>query len=464
MSSKHDRRDFIRNSAAIAGTLALGKLGMPEKVFARSAGNEKSQTGNEKTIKLGFVGVGGRGSYHLDVALGIPGVEIPAICDIKDANLYRAKQWIEEAGKPPPRLYNRSETDFRRLCEEEELDAVICATSWEWHVPVCLAAMKNNKHAVTEVPMILTVDDGWEIVETWESTGKWATLALEQVLLESTDGLDVLNMIRQGVFGEILYAENGYIHDLRKVKFDPDHEPWRLQHSVDRNGNLYPDHPMSKIMPYMDINHGDRFDYLVSMSTRSGTLNEYARLNYGPDNYYATKEMAQGDVNYSLIRTVKGKMVNLGFDTNTPHPREFPKIQGTKAAYINGQGLGPRIYIDGQTLPPPDRPNFHKWEPADKYLEQYEHPFLRDYVPIERDAPTRGHGSTKTKTPITWHLLVKALREDKMPWFDVYDSVTSSVISPLSEESVAGRSKAVDFPDFTRGKWETREPIDFKWD
>jgi len=462
MSSQVDRRNFIRNTAAAMGALSLGRLNASAATEEKPVHNIPASTDDERSIRLGFVGVGGRGSYHLDAALGIPGVEVPAICDIKDENLYRAKQWIEEAGKPAPALYNRGETDFRRLCEEEDLDAVICSTSWKWHVPVCLAAMNNNKHVVSEVPIILTVEDGWELVEAYERTGKWATLALEQVLLESTDGMQVLHMIRQGIFGELLYTENGYVHDLRKVKFDPDHEPWRLEHSVTRNGNLYPDHPMAKIMSFMDINHGDRFDHLVSMSTKAVTLNEYARINYGEDNYYATKEMKQGDVNATLIRTVKGKMVNLGFDTNTPHPREFAKIQGSKGAYLNGPGIDPMIYLDGRTLPPPDKPMLHRWEPAKKYLEEYEHPFMKNYDPIRREHATRGHGSPKTTTPITWHLLVKALREDTMPWCDVYDSVTSSVISPLSEQSVAARSKTVDFPDFTRGKWETRTPITFQ--
>ena len=174
MKSKLNRRDFMRTTAAATGGIAFSQLAMASTYM-----NE------EKTLRIGFVGLGSRGSYHLDAALGIEGIVVPALCDIKDAPLHQAKRWVEEAGQATPNLYGKSETDFIRMCETEELDVVICATSWKWHAQVCLAAMKNGKHAVSEVPIILTLDEAWELVETYEKTGKWATLALEQALLES---------------------------------------------------------------------------------------------------------------------------------------------------------------------------------------------------------------------------------------------------------------------------------------
>ena len=417
-----------------------------------------AQTSNEvKPVRLGFVGIGGRGSYHLDSALGIAGVEVKALCEIQEDRLERARSWVEEAGQAAPRLYSRGMTDYERLCAEEELDCVICCTSWKWHARVCLAANAHAKHAVSEVPIVLTVDEAWQLVESFEKTGRWSALALEQVLLESGGGtfLTVLNMIREGVFGEILHAEGGYIHDLRRVKFPDGSEPWRLQHSIDRNGNLYPDHPLSGIMPAIDVNHGDRFERLTSMSSRSGVLNEYAVAKYGKDHPLAKQKMAQGDYNASLIRTANGKLVTLNFDTNTPHPRGFTRIQGSKGVFFHARGMGgPRIYLDGVT------PTSHSWESADKYLEEYKHPLLKSYNPPERRS-LRGHGGRSTKTPLTWHLLIKALREGVPPYFDVYDSVTSSAVSPLTEQSVANRSKPVEFPDFTRGAWKTRPAIRF---
>jgi predicted dehydrogenase len=438
------RRDFLKLSSASLVGMTMAQAVAPRESLAA-----------DKPIRLGFVGVGDRGSWHLDCALGIEGVEVPAICDIKDHYLHRAKRWVEESGRPTPRLYGKTKTDFVRLCEEEELDCVICATSWKWHQPVCLAAQKNGKHAVSEVPIVLTVEEAWELVETYESTGKWATIGLE-----GFSSLAVLNMIRKGMFGDIIHAEAGYVHDLRLVKFDPEREPWRLQHSIDRNGNLYPDHPMNRIMPCLDINHGDRFEYLVSMSSGAQMLNEYAAQYYDDDHPLATQKMAQGDYNCTLLRTVGGKLVTLNFDTNTPHPRGFFRLQGSKGVFIAGAGIGAEsrgslIYLDGVS------PKEHSWEKADKYLEEHQHPVVKNYNPPERAQAVRGHGGSSRKTPLTWHRLVKALREDKLPDWDVYDSMTSSAISPLTEMSVAGRSKQVDFPDFTKGKWETAPVWDF---
>jgi hypothetical protein len=440
----YTRRKFVKLStaAAVGGTAVLSGISLPLEAVSQN------QTDN-RTLRLGFVGIGGRGSYHLNSALGIEGIEVPAICEVIPERLQQAKKWIEEAGLPTPRLYDRGVTDFKRLCETEKLDAVICSTSWEWHTPVCLAAMKNDKHCVSEVPIVLTLDDAWQIVETYESTGKWATIGLE-----GFGQLAVLNMIRKGLLGDIVHAQTGYIHDLRFVKFSPDEEPWRLQHSIDRNGNLYPDHPMNKMLPALDINHGDKIDYLVSMSSFGGMLNDYAAIYYKDKNHPLTKKkFALGNYNASLIRTVNGKMMTLIHDTSTPHPRENYRIQGTKGLYI-GDSTSKKIYIEGMS------PVEHEWEPADPYLKEYEHPVVKNYnPPPRRGGAIQGHGGGATQTPMHWDRLVRSLRENRLPDWDVYDSVTSSAISPVTEASVADKGKAIDFPDFTRGKWKTRPPI-----
>jgi predicted dehydrogenase len=463
MSSELDRRDFLRISTVSAAGLALSR---------NSLGEQTPSSG--KPIRLGFVGVGNRGSYHLDCALGMEGVEVVAVCDIDDTALYRAKRWIEEAGQPSPHLYGESRSAFKELCEKETLDCVICCTPWEYHAQVCVASMKNGKNAVSEVPIVITLEEAWEIVETHEKTRKWATLGLE-----GFGDLTLMNMVRKGVLGEVLHAEGGYVHDLRMVKFNPLEEPWRLQHSVTRNGNLYPDHPMQRILRLLDINHGDRFDYLVSMSTKAVMLNRYAALKYGDQHPYATKKMAQGDVNVTLLHTAGGKMVTLNFDTNTPHPREFFRLQCTKGVYQTGMSLpqpAPKdsapaavtpydrrrgmIYIEGRT--PPNADQEGQWEAAEPYFKEYQHPFLKAYKPKPRKQALRGHGGGEMTTPVSWVRLIAALRAGKMPDWDVYDSVTSSAISPLTEKSVAGGSTPVQFPDFTKGKWQTAMPFEIE--
>ncbi len=462
MKNQLDRRAFLNVSAAGLAGMALS-----------GSAAEQQSSSSDKHVRLGFVGVGNRGSYHLDCALGIEGVEVVALCDIDDKALYRGKRWVEEADQPSPKLYGESKTAYKELCEKETLDCVICCTPWQYHAAVCVAAMKNGKNAVSEVPIVITLEEAWEVVETHEKTRKWATLGLE-----GFGDLTLMNMVRKGLFGEVLHAEGGYVHDLRMVKFSPTEEPWRLEHSATRNGNLYPDHPMASIMRLLDINHGDRFDSLVSMSTKAVTLNQYAALKYGDQTPNATRKFAQGDVNVTLLHTAGGKMVTLNFDTDTPHPREFFRVQGTKGVYMrgmslpqptdrsqpaqsaaraagnSGRGRGGIIYLNGRS------PVDDQWESAEPYYQEYQHPFLKVYKPRERKQALRGHGGGSKTTPVSWDRLVAALRAGRMPDYDVYDSVTSSAISPLTEKSVAGGSVPIQFPDFTKGKWKTAKLFD----
>jgi predicted dehydrogenase len=400
-----------------------------------------------RPLRVGFVGVGSRGSYHLDLLLGMDNIEIKALCDVDDGFLHRARRWVEEAKKPTPALYNRGKTDFLRMCDRDDLDLVVTGTPWEWHARVCVAAMQAGKHAATEVPAALTVDECWEMVEASEKSGKHCVM-LEQANY-SPQGMALLTMVQQGVFGEVLHASGGYVHDLRLVKFDPEEEPWRLQHSVDRNGNLYPTHPTGPISWWLGINRGDRFDHLASMSTKAVCLNEFAAKFYGERHPYASARMAGGDVNTTLLRTVEGKIMVLHHDTNTPHPQTSEyRLQGTKGIFT---GNTREIYIEGRSPKP------HTYESFEAYLKEFEHPIWKGVDP-SRFKTSRGHGGGAT-TPIMWERLVKALRLGEPPDQDVYDAVTWSVISPLTERSVAAKSRPVDFPDFTRGKWKNTPPI-----
>jgi hypothetical protein len=229
---------------------------------------------------------------------------------------------------------------------------------------------------------------------------------------------------------------------------------------------------MARILRLLDINHGDRFDSLVSMSTKSLSLARYAYLKYGEHGPYANAKFAQGDVNVTLLHTAGGKVCTLNFDTSTPHPREFFRLQCVKGVYQTGvslpaprnpetaarrglgEGTGAMLYIEGRS------PEEDLWESAEPYFKEFQHPFLKSYTPKPRKVALRGHGGGSTVTPVSWERLVAALHAGTMPDWDVYDSVTSSSISPLSEKSVAGGSAPVPFPDFTKGKWQTAKPYD----
>jgi len=329
--------------------------------------------------------------------------------------------------------------------EKEDLDLVITATPWEWHVPVCVAAMKARKHAAPEVPAAVTVDECWQLVETSEKTRRYCVI-LENCCYGRSEMM-VLNMVRQGLLGELVHGEAGYLHDLRSLKFDPEYYEgmWRLKHSIERNGNLYPTHGLGPVAQCMNINRGDRFDYLVSISSKSMGLNLYAAKKLGPDHPKAKVKYALGDINVSLIRTVNGRTITLYHDCSSPRPySRINLVQGTKGIF---QGYPDRIYIEGKS------PEKDTWEPLENYATQYEHPLWKARA---QDAKGAGHGGMDY---MVLYRLIKCLRNGTPPDMDVYDAATWSVVSELSERSVADRGRSVDFPDFTRGKWKTNPPL-----
>lgn len=424
MGMSIDRRYFLKLAAAGAASLAAA----------------------ENTVRIGMVGVGGRGTGLLRNLLDLPGVEIPAICDINEDNLRRAQGIVEKAGRPQPAGYSGGPEDFRSLVERKDLDAVVTATPWEWHTPVCLAAMKADKYAATEVPAAITVEECWDLVNTSEKTGK-PCMMLENVCY-FRNVLMVLNLIQKGMLGEIIHSEAGYQHDVRggKIRATDGEIRWRGMHAVKRNANLYPTHPIGPVAWWSNINRGDRFTYLVSMSSKSRGINNYVRKKFGPDHPNAKRTYALGDVNTTLIRTENGVTVTLYHDTQLPRPYDLIlRVQGTEGIY---SGTLDKIYIEDRSPKP------HTWEDIEPYYEKFEHPIWKDLGPT---AQNYGHGGGDY---ITLHQFVKAVRDRTQTPIDVYDTAAWSVITPLSETSVATKSAPVDVPDFTRGKWKTVRPIE----
>ncbi len=388
-------------------------------------------------VRVGFVGVGGMGGAHVRNFLGLEGIEIVALCDIDSARNEEVSSWVTDDGRAPPAMYGRHETDFVRMCETEDLDLVFTATPWEWHVPVCVSAMENGKHAATEVPATYTMDDCWRLVEYAEKYRKHCVM-MENCNYDRPEMM-VFHMARSGLFGDILHAECGYLHDLREIKFSEVGEGlWRRAHSMVRDGNLYPTHGLGPVANVMDINRGDQFEYLVSMSSPSQGLQEWAMANY-PENHLKRRERyVLGDVNTTMIKTVRGRTIYLSHDTNLPRPySRIHMVQGTKGLF---QGYPHRVHIEG--LSPG-----HEWQDWMDLRDKYDHPLWKD---LEEQSEGAGHGGMDF---IEDYRLVKCLREGKPTDMNVYDAAAMSVITPLSEWSVANRSRPIDVPDFTRGRW-----------
>ncbi len=439
------RRDFLKTGAAAsigAAVSAIALSGCESNQRSLDTAPGLPKVAPIEKVRMAFVGVGNQGSNHVKNFMRIDGVEIVAICDIVPEKVARIQNMLTEAGYTKPKGYSSGNFDFVKMCETEELDLVFTATPWNWHVPVCVAAMKNGKHAATEVPAAVTLDECWELVETAEKYNRHC------VMMENCNygrrELTVLNMVRQGIFGELIHAACGYLHDLRDNKTGDNYEgQWRIYHSIKRNGNLYPTHGLGPVANCLNINRGDQFDYLVSMSSNSRGLKEYAVKTLGAESEFGRANYALGDVNVSMIKTKKGMTITLYHDTNLPRPySRIDLVQGTKAISM---GYPDQIHIEG-------RSPAHQWEPLEKYEAEFEHPLWKKIGELAKGA---GHGGMDF---LEDYRLIQALRTGTPTDMDVYDAAALSCVSELSELSVANKSKPIDFPDFTRGLWKNRDP------
>jgi hypothetical protein len=388
-------------------------------------------------VRIGMVGVGGRGGSQLRELLAVEGVRIAAISDPVPEHARKAQLRAEQAGQPSPQLV----PDWRELCARDDIDLVYICSAWDDHVPQALCAMEHGKHAAVEVPACTTLDDCWRIVDASERTRRHCIM-LENCLYEYAEML-VMNMIRAGLFGTITHGEAAYIHDLRQTLL-ADHSEglWRRAPHIARDGNLYPTHGLGPIARYMDIHRGDRFTRLVSMSSLSASLPQYRDATIPEESPKRTERYVCGDMNSSLIQTELGRTVLLQHDVVTPRPySRLNLIAGTKAAFCD---YPPRLFFDGQKN--------HDWISIDAYREQYEHPLWKEQGELARKMG--GHGGMDF---LMNYRLIECMREGLPPDMDVYDAAAWSAPGPLSEISVAWGSAPVPFPDFTRDNWRAEE-------
>jgi len=385
-------------------------------------------------VRIGFIGVGGRGFGQLGEMLAVEGAQVTVISDASAAHTLRAKERVEKAGQPTPAV----EMDWRKLCERDDVDMVYICSPWDLHVPMGVQAMECGKHAALEVPAATTLADCWRMVDVSERTRKHCVI-LENCCYEYAEML-VLNLIREGKFGTITHGEAAYIHDLRATLLADDGEGlWRREPHKMRNGNLYPTHGLGPVAWYMNIHRGDRFTRLVAMSSLSASLAEHRDATLPADSSKRKETYPCGDMNTSLIQSAKGRTIMLQHDVVTPRPySRINLIQGTKGAFCD---YPPRIFFDGQG---------HEWKPLDETLKaEYEHPIWKQQGELARKLG--GHGGMDF---IMNYRLIQLYRQGLPPDIDVYDAAAWSAPGPLSDISVAWNNLPLPFPDFTRGNWQ----------
>lgn len=446
MSEELNRRDFIKKSAMAGVGIAVSSVALAEELQQKLKSPAKvAPTAKPmEKVRIGYVGVGGMGTDHVSNLIKIKGAEIVAVCDIVEAHAARAQDMIVKAGFKKPEAYTKSETDFKRLCQRDDVDLVYTATPWEWHVPVCIEALKNGKHAATEVPAAYTIEDCWQLVEVSEKTGKYCIM-MENCNYDKTEMM-ILNMVKKGLFGELLHAECGYLHDLRGVKHDMEGEGlWRRTHSMKRNGDLYPTHGLGPVAQCLDINRGNYFDYLVSFGTKTRGLHLYAEKKFGADSPQAREKFVLSDVVTTVLKTINGETVVLTHDTSSPRPYSRNiYVQGTKG--LVRKYPEQKIYIEQEGKP-------DAWEKIDEYMKKYEHPI---WVDLEEQSKGAGHGGMDF---IEDYRLINSLLKGVEPDMDVYDAAVISAVCELSERSIKQKSAPQKFPDFTRGMWKNKREL-----
>jgi predicted dehydrogenase len=441
------RRDFVKNLSITAAGLTMIH---PLESFGKTG---------EAKVKIGFIGTGLRGQAHLSTVLKRDDVEIAGICDIDSRMLPMSKDIFKQSGKTLPEVYTGDDYAYRKLLEIKGLDAVIISTPWEWHKLMIMDALAAGiKYIGTEVILGITLEDHWEVVRGAEKNN--AQVMMLENACYRRDTLAIMNMVRQGLFGEMIHLQGGYQHDLRGVKFNDGVTPynsgaefgdkgfseakWRTNHSVHRNADLYPTHGVGPIAMMVDINRGNRFESLCSFSTKARGLHNYI-VKKGGENHPNTKALFKlGDVVTTQIKCANGETILLQHDTNLPRPYSLGfRVQGTNGIWMN---LNNGIFIEGQS-----KYDHEHWDDAKSWLDKYDHPLWKKW---NQQAYLTGHDGIDF---FVMHGFIESVKRRKPTPMDVYDAAAWSAITPLSETSIDLGNQTVDFPDFTGGRWMNRK-------
>jgi predicted dehydrogenase len=401
------------------------------------------------TVRIAFVGLGMRGSGAVHRYTFLEGIKVVALCDVVPENVERANEILAERGFTRADTYTGTE-DWRRVCERNDVDLIYVCTHWDLHTPIGVYAMEQGKHVALEVPAALTVEECWQLVSTAEKTRRHC-IQLENCNYDFFE-MATLNMAQQGLFGEIVHTEGAYIHDLRFLNFNDTTgywNMWRLEHNMQENGNLYPTHGLGPIAHILNIHRGDRMDYLVSVSSAQFGMTAYAKEKFGEDSEYAKKTYLNGDMNTSVIRTVKGKTIMLQHDVTSPRPySRLHTISGTN-------GFVQKYPRPGIALEP-DAHRFLSDVALDSLLRLYEHPIVSEVG--QKAKEVGGHGGMDF---IMDYRLIYCLRNGLPLDMDVYDAAEWSAVIELSRTSVANGGRPVRVPDFTRGAWKRLERVTY---
>jgi predicted dehydrogenase len=458
---KHSRREFLAG-AAWMGAAAMAAGCMSRGAASRGIGGGVSgapmhgfRVDPMPEVRVGVIGLGGRGAPAVHRLAQIPGCRVTAISDINAGRVDAAQKWLKENGYPAAREWSRdgSEDAWRGLCEWDGVDVVYSCTPRTLHCPINVHAMSCGKHVMQEVPGVFDLEECWATVEAAEKYRRHCYM-LENCVYGEFEML-AFNLVKKGMLGEILQAESCYTHDQRHLMYEPaDGVFWRIKRHQTHHGNYYPTHGLVPAGRCLDINRGDKFDYLVAMETKSASFEAYGAANYPPEDWRHGAKMVKGDVTTCLMRTANGKVLQLVHNVCTPTPYDRGnKLLGTKGTIVGIKEDSYRVGFE-EKLGDNGAHHYFSKEKAAEVREAYKHPFWK--VAGEIAQKVGGHGGMDFIMDLRWvYCLQNGLPMDT----DVYDLATYSSVVELSERSVNAGSRPVEFPDYTRGGWKTAKPF-----
>jgi len=391
-----------------------------------------------RTVSLAIIGLGNRGIGQLELLLSMPDVEIVAVCDIYEDRVEKAVQLTLQHRSRAPHGYR----SYEELLENENsAEGVIIMTGWTTHSQIAVEAMRWGKYVAMEVGGASSLQECWDLVHTSEQTG------MPCMLLENCcygrEEMTILNMVRQGLFGELIHCQGGYQHDLRdEICMGDINRHYRRSNFIHRNAELYPTHELGPICKYLNVNRGNRMLSLVSMASQSRGLTQWMHTHRPND---PCPDFQQGDVVTTMIKCALGQTIVLIHDCSTPRPySRGGRVQGTRGIWMEDKGS---ISIEGLTPIDPESWSPETWQPLSDFYEQYEHPLWKEYAAL---GPRGGHGGMDY---LVLRAFIEALQKGMPTPIDVYDTAAWMSITALSEQSISMGSMPMAIPDFTNGRW-----------
>ena len=464
-----NRREFLKGTAWMgAAAVAAGCVSAKNAPCCGAGGSMFGfVTKPLRKVRVGCVGIGSRGRGAVHRLASIPGVEVAALCDLRQVCVDEQQKWLKDSKKPAAREFVGEEA-YRAMCDWDGIDCVYNTTPWQLHVPVALAAMRGGKHAFTEVPSAFTVDQCWELVETSEKL-RLNCMQLENCCYGEAEML-ALNLCRLGLLGDLVHGEGAYIHDLRVHNYnDLDKEKyaywnhWRLRWNTEHKGNQYVTHGLIPLMEYMGINRGDRFEYLVSLESNQFNFEAYGKAHYPAGDWHHDHKVQMGDMNTTLVKTAKGRSVMIQHDVSSPRPySRINRITGTKGTLAGGRfEYGDKaitcewpVRFGWEEKPGAGLHGYFDEAKQKELRETYMHPYWKQAGEIA--TKVGGHGGMDFLMDLRWaYCLQNGIPLDT----NVYDLASACCIGELSEWSVRNRSNSIDVPDFTKGAWKDQKPL-----